>query len=1154
MIKKFLSALCFLVIAANMLVVPITSAAIGDKAVVDFSGGSPETTNVSSVMLTEGGNDYVDRDGRGGIRMLPKKGGEFIRLNLDDKVFQKEPKGKPTLVTIDYFDEGTGYFTLRYDSVSNNVLGIMEDHADIVRMTDSKTWKTHTFYMEDAAYGGTWQWTDINVALFSTVGESLSNDNIIIGRIEVEKCFPRNPITRNLTSAHTGNIFGGDEEKKIAWDFENITELELEMKIEWAVYDEYGNRLQTESYEKTFAPEEKSTYEWSPKAEDYGIYKVSEITTVNYEENGEQKTVVSSNVYDFSIINKFTEGEEKNDKIVACTHIVQLTCDKYKTTEIASQAGFSRLRDELRWSAVEETKGTYDFSGDKDFPLVIDENSMKFHYIAAFGNRNYASCLDENGKFTEGRIPTSEDDINAFVDYMMAVLDKYHDQIDSVELWNEPNHASFNGGNDSETAMGIYTNLVKACYPAIKAKYPEIKVAIFGMAGVDIPNITRCMELGIYDYCDAVAVHPYQWNGQFVQSAYIDDLKRLQEVMTKYGNGNVKEIWLTEMGFTSGNACKAGVTPEEQAIYMVQLYTLAMGQGLADRVYWYNLQNKGTQIGVQESNFGLIGNQVDRKSEVESIYDVPDFTAPNTAWSAKRSYVAAAEMNKLLAQAEIEKIPDVGEGSQAYQFLKKNGERVNVVWSDKNAAENVSFKVNGNARVLDMYGNVLGEMNGDNDTFTVTLGDRPVYIDGNYEKFEVAETEITCSGSDMTIANGDRFNIAFADNEGRNLKLQAEPTDAFAVLENTGTLENGKGTITLVTAENASVGKQKINVKFYNEDVLVGNTDIYVNIIEPIKMSIEEKRNQNSLDRYIANVTITNMSEISNYNGDLKITEPEELAENSSVAHFTSLKPGESITIPLSMPRTIEKKYYDLKIVTDLNIGKSVSIDKSIRLESQKSRLMNGNVILMEKVKNQPVIDGTLSEGEWTQEAIVVNNADQYYKLDGDWEGPEDASFKAWTAWDDNYFYLAVEVEDNVFSNNESSSNLWAGDSIQFGIVNGEPDHLASTSYCEYGMALLKDGPALYRFLSISDYLQIGDVENVELTIRNEGTKTYYEMKLPWSETIDKDFKPSEGSSLSFSIIMNDNDGDYRKGYIAYTDGIGTTKSAALFNCFDFAE
>lgn len=1153
MIKKIVSAVFSFVFAANLFTVPIASAAIGDKAIVEFSKGTPAYTNIKLMNFGEVDNsfDYVKRAGRNAIRMVKANRCYFMKLDLDDKVFPEEPKGAATNVTVDYFDEGNGYFTLRYDSVQNNVRGLMEDHSDIVKMTDSKTWKSYTFYMEDAAYRGTWQNTDFNIALYSDVGEKVSSGDIIIGKVEIEKCFPEKPVSRALSSASTGNILGGDEDRKLVWNFENVTDLKLDMKYNWAVYDEYGNQIQKESFEKSFEPGEKFDCEWIANAKNFGIYKVSEESIVEYEQGGERKTSKSLGVHDFSIVNKFKEGETKNDKMIACTHIVSQGYDKYKTSEIASEAGFSRLRDELRWSAVEKKRGVYDFSGDMDFPYVIEDNKMKLHYIAAFANPNYESCLN-NGVYSEGRMPSTKEDLDAFVKYMMAVLDKYHDQIDSVEIWNEPNNADFNGGEDGATQMGTYTNLAKACYPAIKAKYPDMPVVIFGMAGSDIPNVTAAMELGIYNYCDAVSVHPYQWNGQFSQSGYISDLQNLRDVMAKYGNGNIKEVWLTEMGYTSGNACRAGVTPEKQAIYLVQTYVIAIGQQLIDRYYWYNLQNKGTQIGVQESNFGLIGHKTNCKQIITSIDEAPDFTAPNTAWSAKRSYVAATEMNKLLAEAEIEKRPEIGEKRQAYQFMKKNGERVNVIWSDKQEAENVTFRVDGTANILDMYGNVIGSM--ENDSFTVTLGDRPIYIEGNYSNCTVTDTEIACSGTDITIANGDYFNLKFTDAKNRDLRIDAETSDALLVAERDEALSEGEGEIKLVTADSAKIGKQKIKADFYNGDKLVGSTDIYVNIIEPITLTVSENRNQKSLDRYTANVTIRNMSEVSSYSGSCKITEPQELSDNSNTAHFSALRPGESIVVPLTMPRAVEKKYYDVSILAELTNGKSVLAEKSIRLESQRSRLMNGNLVLMSKVNRAPTIDGVISEGEWSGQPLDVSTEDKYYNLGEAWKGPEDSSFKAWTAWDDNYFYLAVEAEDDVFSQENVSGSMWQGDSIQFGIVDGEPDHLKSTKYNEYGMALLKDGPALYRFSTISDYLPGGDVENVELKITREGTKTCYEMKLPWSEAVDKDFKPAEGSSISFSIIMNDNDGPMRKGYIMYTDGIGTTKSAALFKCFDFAE
>ena len=53
-----------------------------------------------------------------------------------------------------------------------------------------------------------------------------------------------------------------------------------------------------------------------------------------------------------------------------------------------------------------------------------------------------------------------------------------------------------------------------------------------------------------------------------------------------------------------------------------------------------------------------------------------------------------------------------------------------------------------------------------------------------------------------------------------------------------------------------------------------------------------------------------------------------------------------------------------------------------------------------------------------------------------------------------------------------------------------------------------------------------------------------YELALPWSKlapTVAAD------GMLSLSMLVNDNDGGGRKGYIEWGSGIGTGKDAALF-------
>ena len=65
--------------------------------------------------------------------------------------------------------------------------------------------------------------------------------------------------------------------------------------------------------------------------------------------------------------------------------------------------------------------------------------------------------------------------------------------------------------------------------------------------------------------------------------------------------------------------------------------------------------------------------------------------------------------------------------------------------------------------------------------------------------------------------------------------------------------------------------------------------------------------------------------------------------------------------------------------------------------------------------------------------------------------------------------------------------------------------------------------------------------------IGREGNNTYYELKIPWSEVAGEDFKPDSGTKIGYSLLVNDNDGNGRKGWIEYASGIGSYKDTNLF-------
>ena len=63
----------------------------------------------------------------------------------------------------------------------------------------------------------------------------------------------------------------------------------------------------------------------------------------------------------------------------------------------------------------------------------------------------------------------------------------------------------------------------------------------------------------------------------------------------------------------------------------------------------------------------------------------------------------------------------------------------------------------------------------------------------------------------------------------------------------------------------------------------------------------------------------------------------------------------------------------------------------------------------------------------------------------------------------------------------------------------------------------------------------------------NNGSETIYELKIPWGELFGPDFRINSVNSVNFCVLINDNDGGGRRGWIELSGGIGTVKDASQF-------
>lgn len=156
--------------------------------------------------------------------------------------------------------------------------------------------------------------------------------------------------------------------------------------------------------------------------------------------------------------------------------------------------------------------------------------------------------------------------------------------------------------------------------------------------------------------------------------------------------------------------------------------------------------------------------------------------------------------------------------------------------------------------------------------------------------------------------------------------------------------------------------------------------------------------------------------------------------------------------------------------------------------------------------------------------------------------GSGDLGVRAAARWDDQGLVLAFEVTDDTHDNDNADSELWMGDSVQiaFDIGRDFGSTYDTSDDHEITVALAGGQPRSYRF-----HGPAGASDAFETAVVREGDTTRYEVRLT-SDALPA-LSLAAGTSLGFSFLVNDADGQGRAGWIEWTPGIGTAKVPYYF-------
>ncbi len=156
-------------------------------------------------------------------------------------------------------------------------------------------------------------------------------------------------------------------------------------------------------------------------------------------------------------------------------------------------------------------------------------------------------------------------------------------------------------------------------------------------------------------------------------------------------------------------------------------------------------------------------------------------------------------------------------------------------------------------------------------------------------------------------------------------------------------------------------------------------------------------------------------------------------------------------------------------------------------------------------------------------------------------EKDKDLSGKFALCWDDENLYLGACLVDNVLTPSASAETMFHADSIQLALHQ----ETTGTGWFELCLGSVKNSPPqTYCFIAPTGDHPTGLLKDVRLIVNRKDDITTYEAAIPWKVLAPINPKTQP---FSLSLLVNDNDGSGRKGWIEWGGGIGDEKAVSKF-------
>jgi hypothetical protein len=398
------------------------------------------------------------------------------------------------------------------------------------------------------------------------------------------------------------------------------------------------------------------------------------------------------------------------------------TARRSQEIEMWQELGPSLIRRDLFWDELEPQPAEWSLAPVDRLLEATQTADVKLVALLNYGNPVYPPFAEERAH--------PVDDPADFARYASTIAERFGEQLELYEIWNEPN-AGLAFWKPREDPVA-YAALLSAAVPALRAADPDAVIALGGLFWPDLVVNTPGPEFlaSLLDLLpdlagvDSVSIHPYRYPFSVPeavldhQGSLVDEICGARAQLDEAGLEST-ELWVGELGWhTAPDAFAPGLSREDQASVLVRAALLSFAQG-ARQFVWYTTRDSGTDLQDQEQMFGIVG------------YD-PDPLDGDQA-ERKPAFAAFKVLSQMLGkQTTIEDLSgDLRLDEETYGYrLSGGGVPIDVYWTSGESSV-LDLLVGGSAVVMTQIDGE-SEYRPSSGRLPLEIGPSPIFVQAVY--------------------------------------------------------------------------------------------------------------------------------------------------------------------------------------------------------------------------------------------------------------------------------------------------------------------------------------------------------------------------------------------------------------------------------------